>query len=177
MLSYISKTIMAMLFAAVAVFENTMAFAAVTMLFVLADCWSAYDLNRRLSRKYPGKVTGKFQSNHALKMFKTFRDAYIVIVLLYIVDYFILKDLITLYLSNIAAAMFCGLEFWSILENKSSANDAMWAKVAQRIMADKTKRHFNIDLYEFSKNNDADNATSNDSMQQEDFPGYPNPRI
>jgi len=51
-----------------------------------------------------------------------------------------------------------------MLENESSCNDARWADVAQRIMVDKTERHFDIDLHELkhperNKNNDT-TATS-----------------
>lgn len=35
---------------------------------------------------------------------------------------------------------------YAMLENESSCNDAKWAKVLQRIMVDKTERHFDIDL-------------------------------
>lgn len=38
-----------------------------------------------------------------------------------------------------------------MLENESSCNDAKWAKIAQRIMVDKTERHFDIDLHELKE--------------------------
>lgn len=174
MLSYITKTIMAMLFAAVAVFENTMPFAFVLLFAIVIDCLSAYDLNRRLARQHPGKVSGKFQSNYAMKMALTFLQVYSVVVLLYLVDTILLAGVMDLKLSNIAASIFCGIQLWSILENLSSANGAGWARLAQRILVDKTKRHLNIDLNEIS---DTNNNADADSMQQEDFPGYPNPRI
>ena len=51
-------------------------------------------------------------------------------------------------LANYVAAVFCFVQFWSILENESSQNDAKWAKVIQKIAIDKAGRHFDIDLNE-----------------------------
>lgn len=160
MLSYITKTIMAMLFAAVAVFENTMPFAFVLLFAIVIDCLSAYDLNRRLARQYPGKVSGKFQSNYAMKMALTFLQVYSVVVLLYLVDTILLAGVMDLKLSNIAASIFCGIQLWSILENLSSANGAGWARIAQKILVDKTKRHLNIDLDEKYINDTADDSSN-----------------
>jgi hypothetical protein len=33
-----------------------------------------------------------------------------------------------------------------VLENKSSCNGSRWAKVLQKIMIDKTERHYDVDL-------------------------------
>lgn len=167
MLSYLTKTVTAMLFAAVAVFENTLPFAVVLLFAILIDCASAYDLNRRLARQYPGKVSGKFQSNYAMKMALTFLQVYSVVVLLYLVDSIILAGVMDMKLSNIASAIFCGIQLWSILENLSSANGASWARIAQKILVDKTKRHLNIDLNEISDTNAVADANG---MQQEDCP-------
>lgn len=49
-------------------------------------------------------------------------------------------------LTKIAAGAICFWQIWSILENESSCSDAKWAKIAQKILVDKTSRHLNIDL-------------------------------
>jgi hypothetical protein len=95
---------------------------------------------------YPENVEGKFQSRYVLKMFQTFFQAYSVVVLLHLVDVVILSNFGYLNLSNIGAAVFCGVQLCSILENLSSANGAKWAKILQRFMVDKAKRHFNIHI-------------------------------
>lgn len=141
----------------IAALEPTLRFAFVLFFAILLDCWSAYDLNRRLKKQYPGKVTGKFQSRYALKMLKTFLQAYSVVILLHLVDVVLLANLGYLNLSNIGAAVFCGIQLWSVLENLSSANGAKWAKALQRIMVDKTKRHFDIDLTDREKSNHFNN--------------------
>lgn len=51
-----------------------------------------------------------------------------------------------MYLANITAGAFCMVQVLSILENESSCNEAKWAKALQKILIDKTKRHFDIDL-------------------------------
>jgi hypothetical protein len=129
-----------------AAIQPTVPFAGVLLFAILLDCWSASDLSRRLKKIYPENVEGKFQSRYALKILKTLLQAYSVVVLLHLVDDVILYNFGYLNMSNIAAAVFCGVQLWSILENLSSANGAKWAKVLQRIMVDKSKRHFQIHI-------------------------------
>lgn len=153
------KYIFALLMAVLAVLEPTLKFAVILLFAILFDCLSAYDLNRRLKKIYPDKVSGKFESHYALKMLLTFIQAYSVVILLHWVDTIILNNFSYLNLSNIGAALFCAIQIWSILENASSANGARWAKVLQRVMVDKAKRHFDINL-EDEKNNNGANAGS-----------------
>jgi hypothetical protein len=49
-------------------------------------------------------------------------------------------------LPEIFAGIVIFWQLYSILENESSCNDAKWAKVLQKIMIDKTERHFDVDL-------------------------------
>ena len=70
-----------------------------------------------------------------------------VTVLAYLIDTIIFPDM-AMMLPNIVAGTVCFWQIWSMLENESSCNDARWADVAQRIMVDKTERHFDIDLHE-----------------------------
>jgi len=79
-------------------------------------------------------------------MLRTFLQEYTVVMLLHLVDVVILRDFGYLNLSNIAAAVLCGVQIWSILENLSSCNGAQWARVLQKIMVDKAKRHFKIHI-------------------------------
>ena len=51
-----------------------------------------------------------------------------------------------LHLTNYTAAICCGIQLWSILENASSENEKIWAKVLQKIMVNKAERHFDIKL-------------------------------
>jgi hypothetical protein len=67
-----------------------------------------------------------------------------------------ITDSIPIELTKVAAGAICFWQLWSILENESSCNDAKWAKVLQKILVDKTSRHFDIDLSDLTsddKNN------------------------
>ena len=59
-----------------------------------------------------------------------------------------------LHLANYLAALYCGVQFVSILENESTCNGSAWARVMQKIVADKTERHFNVKLNELMKDNE-----------------------
>lgn len=126
----------------------------VCFLFIVVDALSAYDLNKRVVRevKRLGKVVpkneGKFRSSKAFKMIITMRDIAILIVLAHVLDTEVLGFHNGLYLANYVTGIFCVLQAWSILENASSCNGATWARVLQKIMVDKTSRHFDIDITE-----------------------------
>lgn len=126
-------------------FEPTIPFAGVLFFAIVLDCLSAFDLSRRLKKKHPEKVTGKFKSEYALKMMKTFIQMYSVILLVFLVETYIIP-MHTLNLTNYVAAICCGIQLWSILENASSENGKLWAKVLQKIMVNKAERHFDIKL-------------------------------
>ena len=145
-MEYVFKYFIVLIIGIIATLEPTVKFAFILFFAIVLDCVSAYDLSRRLKLQYPDKVVGKFQSRYALKMLNTFLQVYMVVVLLHLVDDVLTKDFGYWHLSNIGSALFCALQLWSILENISSANGAKWAKILQKIMIDKTKRHFDIDL-------------------------------
>ena len=48
--------------------------------------------------------------------------------------------------AHFRAAIYCAVQFVSILENESTCNGAAWARVVQKIVADKTDRHFDFNL-------------------------------
>jgi hypothetical protein len=129
----------------VGLLEETIPFVFVLLFAIAVDCLSAFDLSRRLKKKYPERVTGKFRSEYALKMLKTFLQMYSVILLVHLVESYVLH-MHRLYLTNYMAAICCGIQLWSILENFSSENDKSWAKVLQKFMVNKAERHFDIKL-------------------------------
>ena len=70
------------------------------------------------------------------------------------------------HLANQLTAIFCLVQFVSILENESTCNGAAWARVLQKIVADKTDRHFNVKLKELMKDKDeAEEAVEADKEQ------------
>lgn len=121
----------------------------ISILMVLYDSYTAWELSARVKRKYPGLSDGKFKSNAALKATRKIRDYCIVIILAYLIEDKIVV-MFNFYLPYVAAGIFVFVEFWSILENKSSCNGGKWAQVLQKVMVDKTARHFNIDRDELN---------------------------
>lgn len=137
--------------ALVALLQPTVPFIIICTIAILFDCYTAWSLSRRVKRKYPGANDGKFKSRYAGRVFVTLIKVYALTILAYLVQTFILEG-IPIKLANIVAAAICFWQVWSMLENESSCNDAKWAKIAQRILVDKTERHFDIDLSELKEN-------------------------
>ena len=123
----------------------TLPLAAILFFAIIMDCISAYGLNRRLKKLYPDKVDGKFKSNLGFNIFKTMFYAYGTIALLHLVEH---AFKISINLAGIGTGVFCLIQITSVLENYSSASDAKWAKVLQKFIADKTKKHLDIDVAE-----------------------------
>ena len=137
--------------ALVALLQPTVPFIIICTIAILFDCYTAWSLSRRVKRKYPGANDGKFKSRYAGRVFVTLIKVYALTILAYLVQTFILEGL-PIKLANIVAAAVCFWQGWSMRENESSCNDAKWAKIAQRILVDKTERHFDIDLSELKEN-------------------------
>lgn len=141
-------------FGAVCAFlEPTVPFILICTLAVFMDCWTAWSLSRRVKKKFPGANDGKFKSNYAGRVFVTLIKVYALTVLAFLIQTYILEGL-PVKLANIVAGAVCFWQIWSMLENESSCNNSKWAKIAQRIMVDKTERHFDIDLHELKKGGD-----------------------
>ena len=132
--------------AAIGYLKHTIAFALSCLAAVALDCYSAFQLSKRVRKKYPAANDGKFKSKYANRVFNTIIKVYALIVLAYFVDRIIIPTENGLYLPNIVAGMFCFVQVWSFLENESSENNANWARVLQRIMVNKAERHFNVQL-------------------------------
>ena len=129
----------------IALLHPTFPFILVCTLMVFADVYTAWSLSRRVRRKYPHANDGKFKSIHLSKVFATLIKIYVLIILAFLIETFIFEGL-QLKLSNIAAGAVCFWQLWSMLENESSCSDERWAKVLQKVLVDKTERHFDVDL-------------------------------
>ena len=149
-LSLVGKHIMGVMGACVAMIRPTFPFILVCTLAVLADCYTAWSLSRRVKKRFPGANDGKFKSNYAGRVFVTLIKVYSLTILVHLIDAMVFPE-IALHLPQVVAGAVCFWQIWSMLENESSCNDAKWAKIAQRIMVDKTERHFDIDLHELKE--------------------------
>lgn len=118
----------------VAEFKPAFPLVVVAVIFILYDAWTAYRLDRRAHAAYP-KRTARHEAEHWVFV------------------------PIHIPLSYVITGVICFEQAWSILENESScrpeAEHRFW-KALQRIMVDKTARHFDVDLEKFEKGNGKD---------------------
>ena len=132
--------------------------------------------NRRIYEKYKEQLQrnpkyllgGRLRSKKMWKMVQDFTVLILGIFLATAIDNGILGHMGELHLANYLAALYCAVQFVSILENESTCNGAEWAKVLQKIVADKTERHYHINLrelmYEDQKQED-ENKDNTDKQQ------------
>jgi len=140
-------------------FKPTFPLMIVVIIFILYDTWTAYQLNKRASLKYPEKVPiekAKFKSFSFARVIRsTIPKRLMLIILAYLVEHWVFMYM-DVPLSYIVAGIICFEQAWSILENESSCraeNESMFWKMLQKIMIDKTERHFDVNLDEL-KNKD-----------------------
>ena len=139
--------------AILAALEPTLPYLLICTLIIIADCYTAWSLSRRARKAHPDKVSEegkKFKSSKVEKVLITLIKAYALIIMAFLIQTHI-TDGLPMDLTKVAAGAICFWQLWSILENESSCNGARWAKVMQKILVDKTSRHFDIDLSELTE--------------------------
>lgn len=128
--------------------EPTIPFIAIAALAMLLDIYSAYRLNCRVRKRYGDKAKdGKLKSNDAAKIIP---DAALVlgcILLGHLVDAYCFPNN-SYYIPNYICAAYCAVQCLSILENSSTCNDAPWARIAQKFVANKIARHLDCSAEE-----------------------------
>ena len=118
-------------------------------------CRRIYSRYREAIKKNPKcQMDGKLKSKKMTKMVQDFSVLILAIFLATAIDTIVLDYMNPLHLANYLAALYCGVQFVSILENESTCNGAGWARVMQKIVADKTERHFNIKLKELMRDDE-----------------------
>lgn len=155
--------------------EPSLNYISVCFFALVLDCYTAWRCNRRIYSRYREaikrnpkcKMDGKLRSKKMAKMVQDFSVLIMAIFLAVIIDNDLLAHMGELHLANYLAVIYCSVQFVSILENESTCNGAAWARVVQKIVADKTERHFNIKLKEIMadvenmEKSDADASTEN----------------
>ena len=143
------------------IFEPSFPLIIVATLFILWDAYSAWRLDVRVHKAYPDKTKrhdGKFVSWKFAQVIPTMIERFVLIFLFYLAQVYIFVD-VYVPLSFIAAGVVAGEQFLSVCENNSSCrseNDKhskLW-KVMGKIFADKTERHFDIDLSDLAPDNE-----------------------
>ena len=125
---------------------------------VLADCFTAWQLDKRVRRAFPEQTSsnaGKFKSSHFGSVLLTLLQTYALLVFAHFLHVYV-TDGIPFNVRKIAAGLVIGWQAWSCLENMSSCNGKTWAKVLQQVMVDKTERHFDIDLSQLTNKREND---------------------
>lgn len=130
-------------------------YGAICTAMIVADLLSARMLARRVRRHAAGVATPdalKFSSRRLASTVVTLVKTYALLLLAHGVDTVIIAGDVPLSLLRFCAALICFWQMWSILENESSANNSTWARIAQRILIDKTSRHLGVDFDELKDN-------------------------
>lgn len=136
----------------IAEFEPTFPLIIVAVIFIVYDAYTAYSLDKRVHAKYPDKTKrqeAKFTSFAFGKVIKTTIPKRLwLIILAYLVEHWVFIHM-TIPLSYIVTGVICFEQAWSILENESSCRDeadSRFWKILQKVMIDKTERHFDLNL-------------------------------
>ena len=155
MMNNIGRSLFSLVGAVVAVLEPALPYIVICTLAVLYDCYTAWSLSRRVKKAHPERIRdGKFKSHNAGRVIVTLIKVYALIVLAYLMQSYIIGDALPIDLTKVAAGAVCFWQLCSSLEYESRCNGANWAKVAQKILVDKTERHFDIDLSEMEEKED-----------------------
>lgn len=136
----------------VAEFRPSFPLIIVAIIFILYDAYCAYKLDKRVHVRYPDKAKrheAKFTSFAFGKVVHdTIPKRLMLIILAYICEHWVFIH-VQIPLSYIVTGVICFEQFWSILENEASCrdedSDSRFFRFLQRIMVDKTARHFDID--------------------------------
>lgn len=138
-------------------FQPTFPLIIVTVIFIVYDAFTAYQLDKRVHEKYPDKVQrekakfNSFQFSHVIC--HTIPKRLALIFLAYLLEHWVFIH-VEIPLSYVATGVICFEQLWSILENESSCRseeEGKFYKILQKIMVDKTERHFDVNLADFKK--------------------------
>lgn len=129
----------------------------VAVVFIMYDAFTAYQLDKRVHVKYPDETKrheAKFTSFAFGKVIRhTIPKRLMLIFLAYLLEHWVFIH-VAIPLSYVATGVICFEQLWSILENESSCRseeDSKFYKILQKIMVDKTERHFDVNLQDFKK--------------------------
>lgn len=154
----ILRPLFSLLGAIFAMLQPTLPYMLICTMVIFADCYTAWQLDKRVKAKYgeqAPKESGKFLSSKAGRVIHTLIKVYVLIILAYFINLYVTSGL-GIDMTKVAAGAVIFWQFWSILENESSCNNAAWARVAQKVLVDKTERHLDIDLSLLKKKEDED---------------------
>lgn len=134
-------------------FEPTFPLIIVMALFIFYDAYSAYQLDKRVKKKYPDKAkreAAKFNSFAFGKVLrKTLPERIALIILAYLAQKYVFLH-VDWHLEYVCCAAILFEQLLSIAENMASCNDTdsrFW-NMLKKVLIDKTERHLEIELDE-----------------------------
>ena len=133
-------------------FRPTFPLIIVAVVFILYDAYTAWLLDKRAKKLYPDRTKrheAKFMSFKFGKIVtQTIPKRLALIIMAFLVEHWVFVH-VDIPLSYIVTGVICFEQAWSIMENESSCRsdaDSRFWRWLQKIMVDKTSRHFDIDL-------------------------------
>ena len=153
-------------------FEPTFPLIYVAIAFIVYDSWTAYELEKRVKRRYPDKKKrpAAYVSYKAWGMIPTMIESFSIILLMYAAQKWVFVD-IYVPLSYIATGVICAVQLLSIAENKSSCRtpqDKGWNywKIMAKVLVDKTERHFDVDLKDLKDSLDKNSFDKENNLSE-----------
>ena len=144
----------------------------VVIAFIVYDSWTAYELEKRVKRRYPDKKKrpAAYVSYKAWGMVPTMIESFSIIILMYAAQRWVFVD-VYVPLSYIATGVICAVQLLSIAENKSSCRtpqDKGWNywKIMAKVLVDKTERHFDVNLSDLKENIGKDKYDEENNMSE-----------
>lgn len=132
-------------------FRPTFPLIIVAVVFILYDAYTAWLLDKRAKKLYPDRTKrheAKFMSFKFGKVVtQTIPKRLALIIMAFLVEHWVFVH-VDIPLSYIVTGVICFEQAWSIMENESSCRndaDSRFWRWLQKIMVDKTARHFDID--------------------------------
>ena len=122
--------------------EPSLNYIGVCFFALLLDCYTAWRLNCRIKRRFPNaSADGKLKSSHLSKLVSDMVIVFAAILMAHLIEQLCFPHLMPIYLPNYVCSVFCAVQFVSVLENESSCNGKPWARLVQKIVANKISRH------------------------------------
>ena len=156
----------------VGTFQPAFPLIYVAIAFIVYDSWTAYELEKRVKRRYPDKKKrpAAYVSYKAWGMVPTMIESFSIIVLMYAAQRWVFVD-VYVPLSYIATGVICAVQLLSIAENKSSCRtpqDKGWNywKIMAKVLVDKTERHFDVNLSDLKENIGKDKYDEENNMSE-----------
>lgn len=146
----------------IAAFEGSIPYFSLCFFVIICDIFSAWELSRRLHRLDPARYDGKFKSDYKSRVLRTMVYLFAAILGAGLIDAHLLHEGSKQAVSAVLWA-FIVYTAISIVENITTANPHKGAKFLQRFLADKSKRHLNIDISDLFNDTDTTNDQNNDT--------------